>query len=233
MPSKVEKQIFRLYMLTHNVCLPVVRAYLTSTSHYTQECNNDLPKFLEKYKHEFYHMLFGNIRCCQCGGTPIKPYRVFRKQYEKLYSLGTPKRHDVSKSSGTGKLYCCCSVKVNSNCTTKDLDLSTIHVLLKVCVQNIPTCHEMWLDKIIQQRNKLCHLSNLNDITESYTQTMWSYIEGSCIGLASDIPPIPSYKESIENQIELMKRIDFEQDDVTPIVDSLKDEIADLPNVRF
>ena len=136
-----------------------------------------------------------------------------------MFKLDCPNPKRCSRGHKT----CFCRFKTNENCSLQDIDLSALYAIIKASGIILPNSHKMWFDKIIKERNKLCHTSDLNGLDESHIQTMWGNMELAVIGLASVIP-VELYKEGIEAQIELFKVADYSWSNVQPIVDGIKEE---------
>lgn len=228
-----DKAVLRLFMLNHKVCLPVVRSYFDNVILDSPDYNKDFITYLQKHKHDIYHLMY-NVACCQCVQIVNKrnnKFRLFRNQYDKLYTMGDADTNHIVYKGMRIIEHCCCGVVENRNCSTNDLDLTAFHALLKTCSYDRITKHEVWLDKIVEERNKLCHMSS--SLTETQAKSMWDYLEGAILGLASHIPPTPIFRDKIGSKIELLWEIDFGIDTVKPIIDTMKMELAVINNVSI
>lgn len=224
-------------MFAHEFALPVIRAFIVNNI-LDGTTYNDLSDFLQQHMHQIYHLMV-KVKCCKCKPLSMissSGCKITMLQLKKLYNVGQSDMTHFIRSKNAISQQCICGLTVNSSCALKQLDISLIHAIFKECA-SLSYDHKMWLDKINDQRNELCHISDLSKLTESDTQTMWGYLEGSVVGLAKDVPPYPEYMESIERQIKLLKIADYGLDDVRPIIDEMKTEWkamqSELSNVRF
>lgn len=233
MSSPTGKKVLKLYMLAHEIALPVIRAFIVNNT-LDGTKYKDFIDFLQQHMHQIYH-LFVNVRCCKCEPIPMKPKsscRITMPQLRKLYIVGQSNDKHLIRTKVSISQQCMCGLSVNTSCTLKHLDISLTNAIFKECVI-LQQDHMMWLDKINEQRNKLCHIGDFSGLTESHTNTMWGYLDGSIVGLASAVPPYPDYMESIERQIALLKIADYSLDDVKPVIDVMKMEQTEIKYVRF
>ncbi|CAC5366406.1 unnamed protein product [Mytilus coruscus] len=224
MSSPTGKKVLKLYMLAHEIALPVIRAFIVNNT-LDGAKYKDFTDFLQQHMHQIYH-LFINVRCCKCEPLLMKSKsgcKITMPQLRKLYTVGQSNVKHLIKTNFSISQQCMCGLSVNNSFTLKQLDISLIHAIFKECAL-LQQSHMMWLDKINEQRNKLCHIGDLSELTESHTQSMWGYLEGSIVGLASAVPPYPDYMESIERQIALLKIADYSLDNVKHVIDAMKME---------
>lgn len=229
----IEKQFLRLFMFSHKISLPVVRTYFVS-SVLGNNYNNDIITFLEHHKHELFHLV-GDYQCCQCTKLPsLQPrcstFRLRNDQFRKLYDVDNSISGHFTKGSG-GRIFqqCLCCITAKKDTNPKTYDLSLLISLINNCVK-LSDNNMLWLDIIRNLRNKLCHVHDINDFTNSELQTWWGNLECSVVNLAGEVHALPAYKESIELLVDTFKYADYSRDTITPLIEEVKAEINNVSN---
>ncbi|XP_052088015.1 uncharacterized protein LOC127725193 [Mytilus californianus] len=227
-----ERKFLQLFMFAHKLALPVIRTFFVYNVLDCTEYNKDFSVYLEICKHTLYHLAV-DVKCCQCvtTHTTLKATcRITMTQLLQMYSIDRSNPKHYKKSGSHATQQCMCGVTVRNECSLQDLDLSLIYSVLNgsALKDEKHQKHATWLTMIIKQRNELCHVDSLTKWTESDIQTMWGYLQGAVLGLASDISQIPDYKENIEMQIDLLKVADYGLHDIQPIIQTIKTEIQTI-----
>lgn len=227
----IDRKFLQLFMFAHKIALPVIRTFFVYNVLDCTEYNKDFNVYLEICKHTLYHLAV-DVKCCQCDPNLIftkATCRITMTQFLQMYTIDRSKSKHYKKSGGQ-VTQCMCGVTVRNTCSLQDLDLTLIHSVLKWSALHDQkhNTHVTWLNMIIGQRNELCHVDSLTKYTESHIQTMWGYLQGAVLGLASCISQIPDYKESIEMQIDLLKVADYGLTDIQPVIQTIKTEIQTI-----
>lgn len=235
MPTNVEKDFYRLFMLIHKIVLPVVRALFVSFALESPEYKGDIVTFLEINKHEFFH-LKGEYVCCKCKTLPLlqrKPNsRLGQDQFKKLYEV---KRilpnHFLKGSNGKVLTQCLCCISVRTDSDPKTYDISLLINILSYCDQ-LTDNHKLYLDKIRICRNRICHLNDITDLPKHQIKTLLEDVEFYVLKLAADVPPHNIYKESIQIQADLLKDGDYNRQNVMPIIDAMQTEMKNVSYLK-
>ncbi|CAC5366413.1 unnamed protein product [Mytilus coruscus] len=225
----IEKQFLRLIMFCHKISLPVVRTFFVSGVLGCPDYNNDISTFLEHHKHEIFHLV-GDYKCCQCTNLPSLQlsslkFRLGNDQFKKLYEIGLSQPgHFMKGSRGRVFQQCLCCVTVRKETDPKTYDISLLFAILYNCVE-LSDNRRLWLDTIRKGRNRLCHLNDINDLSENELQTLWGNLECSVVRLAEEIHSLPYYKECIEQHVDTFKYTDYNREAIIPIIESMRSEI--------
>ncbi|XP_071136350.1 putative leucine-rich repeat-containing protein DDB_G0290503 [Mytilus edulis] len=226
----IEKQFLRLIMFCHKISLPVVRTFFVSIVLGCPDYNDDISTFLEHHKHEIFHLV-GDYKCCQCANHPslqTLKFRLGNDQFKKLYDVGLSQPGHFLKGSG-GRVFqqCLCCVSVRKDTNPKNYDISLLFAILYICapLSCLSENSVSLLDTIRKSRNRLCHLNDINDLSEIEIHTLWGNLERSVTMLAGEIPSHPYYKESIEQHVDTFKYTDYNREAITPVLESMRSEI--------
>lgn len=151
--------------------------------------------------------MYETSQCCECVSEKISGEKLIsRKQLLILYDSDERRQIRDHKKYSCGKLtqICMCKYSAKLNVDIKDLDIVLANRLIKKCGK-----HELgidnWIAQIMEVRNEIFHLSDMQQITETKYQRYCKRLEGSIMGVAMSIDSV--YAEETWNQILQTKQL--------------------------
>lgn len=176
--------------------------------------------------HAIFHKWIQNIRCCQCSVLNFQQTdraTITEPQFTSIYDLNGKANQDHERKNDRGKIskYCLCKISAKPGVSIYNVDIGTVHCLLKTCAYEIFQRVEMHIVAIRDIRNYLAHSSNLK-LTESAFNQKWTELEAAVLSIAYIVNP--ANKEHEAQQITHLKGTDISRDEIVSILDTMNED---------
>lgn len=202
MSPKDRDKYFKLVALIVDIACLVIWQYITKNV----LGSDTFEAFLNKKKHILVHV-HESSQYCECERGKLTGNRLIsRKQLLILYKSEERNQiHEHTKYKG-GKLtqICICNYSAKENANVKLVDITLAKHIIKKCGKHEPGA-DNWIDQIIDVRNEIFHLSDLQEITDVKFTRTWQKLEGSILGIASLVGS--TYAKDIEKRILQTKKL--------------------------
>lgn len=183
---------------------------------------SSLEKFLEDKKHFLFHQWQGSTPCCEClpaGCSMVKSKKLKKRLFEYFFTDNrTPQRGHVKKVGYRISEYCLHCFVTNSNLIVDNLDITILSFLMEHFVRLSPKERSAFGD-IVSTRNAICHARKTNCFDSKELENMWKLLRDASLTL-TDLP----YRKLLKDQIDMLKKVEFDNSDIEILREKLEHE---------
>ncbi|KAK3099841.1 hypothetical protein FSP39_010565 [Pinctada imbricata] len=173
-----EARYGRTCLLVLNVCPFTLRHVIDDF--FKKQGSPDIQDFLEKNKHDLYHIMAKKC-CCRLITSRVTP--MYRSQWDLLYKRNlSPCRGKCSVGGD-----CPCKFDAIPGITTNVMDITLCCLVIKNICQGA-AINMTHIDKIRDIRNKLIHASSATLDEQTYNG-YWSDVKTAILDLANMVSP--------------------------------------------
>lgn len=201
MAPREKKNYFKLVTLVVDIACLVIWDYIRTRI----LRHNSFETFLNKQKHNLVHV-FETSKCCQCSGEITKERLITRKQLLTLYKSDERNNIEDHKKYDGKKIIqiCICNYSAIANIDVRVVDNTLANYIIQRCGQQELKV-DNWIKQIKDVRNKIFHLSDIQEITKANFKRKWTKLEGSILGIANVVGR--AYADITNKRILQIKKI--------------------------
>lgn len=183
--------------------------------------------FLNRFKHDIIHKWIPTTPCCLCPKRAQISFNdrsvLVKPQIATMYEMNAPVSpgHQTTNPRGYITQYCIRNISALHDVVTDDIDIGTVHCLLKTCADSVFMRVKTHIEVIRTIRNYLAHSTN-HKITNDDFNTKWEELEKAVLCIAAEIGP--SHKLYEQKQIASLKSTDITTRELMKVFQTLDED---------
>lgn len=183
--------------------------------------NGRFELFLNRFKHEIFHLWIHNFPCCHNDCNPyqntLSRAALTEPQMATLYDLPKTVNSGHEKRNPRGKIicHCICGLKALPDVETHSADIGTLYCILRTCDKTNFLRIKQQLEVIRTMRNEISH-SARRTFTENKFNKKWKELETAVLDIANEVNP--SIKVHEAKQLSELKVADVTEEKINTLM---------------